>query len=58
LQQCGGAAPPAGGAGADGLTRTLADHLLWLREAGFDAVDCFWRQERHAIVGGFVAPTA
>ena len=47
-------------AAADGaaLTRTLADHLLWLREAGFDAVDCFWRQERHAIVGGFVAPTA
>ena len=45
---------------ADGaaLTRTLADHLLWLRQAGFDAVDCFWRQERHAIVGGFVAPTA
>ena len=50
-----GAAPPADGAA---LTRTLADHLLWLRQAGFDAVDCFWRQERHAIVGGFVAPTA
>jgi SAM-dependent methyltransferase len=50
--------PPPPGAGATGPTRTLADHLLWLREAGFDAVDCFWRQERHAIVGGFVAPAA
>jgi hypothetical protein len=45
-------------AGGVALTRTLADHLIWLREAGFDSVDCFWRQERHAIVGGFVAPTA
>jgi SAM-dependent methyltransferase len=50
-----GGAPPADGAA---LTRTLADHLIWLHQAGFDAVDCFWRQERHAIVGGFVAPTA
>jgi SAM-dependent methyltransferase len=49
------ASPQPGAVGAGGLTRTLLDHLLWLREAGFDAVECFWRQERQALIGGYRA---
>jgi ubiquinone/menaquinone biosynthesis C-methylase UbiE len=36
-----------------GQSRTLLDHLGWLRDAGFEGVDCFWRQERLALIGGF-----
>ena len=44
----------AGGRGADGgLSRTLLDNLTWLRAAGFDAAECFWRQDRQALIGGF-----
>ena len=46
--------PGAGGRGADGgLSRTLLDNLTWLRAAGFDAAECFWRQDRQALIGGF-----
>jgi len=31
----------------------LIDQLLWLREAGFTSVDCFWMQAGHAIFGGY-----
>jgi tRNA (cmo5U34)-methyltransferase len=31
----------------------LFDQLLWMREAGFSAVDCFWMQAGHAIYGGY-----
>jgi tRNA (cmo5U34)-methyltransferase len=31
----------------------LFDQLLWLREAGFAAVDCFWLRAGHAIYGGY-----
>jgi len=31
----------------------LFDQLLWLREAGFSAVDCFWMRAGHAIYGGY-----
>lgn len=31
----------------------LFDQLLWLREAGFEAVDCFWLRAGHAIYGGY-----
>lgn len=31
----------------------LLDQLLWLKEAGFEAVDCFWLQGGHAIFGGY-----
>ena len=31
----------------------LFDQLLWLREAGFAVVDCFWMQAGHAIYGGY-----
>jgi tRNA (cmo5U34)-methyltransferase len=32
---------------------TVDEHLGWLREAGFAPVDCFWREFRLAIFGGF-----
>ncbi len=31
----------------------LSDQLLWLREAGFSMVDCYWMQAGHAIYGGY-----
>ncbi|MEW5961442.1 MAG: class I SAM-dependent methyltransferase [Chloroflexota bacterium] len=31
----------------------LFDQLLWLKEAGFEGVDCFWLQAGHAIYGGY-----
>jgi ubiquinone/menaquinone biosynthesis C-methylase UbiE len=37
-----------------GMTRSLYDHLTWLREAGFDAVECFWRQDNRALLGGYL----
>lgn len=31
----------------------LFHHLVWLRHAGFDAVDCMWLRAGHAVFGGF-----
>jgi len=31
----------------------LFDQLLWLKEAGFAIIDCFWMQAGHAIYGGY-----
>jgi tRNA (cmo5U34)-methyltransferase len=31
----------------------LFHHLVWLRHAGFAAVDCFWMYAGHAVFGGF-----
>jgi len=31
----------------------LFEQLSWLREAGFDAVDCFWMCAGHAVYGGY-----
>jgi len=31
----------------------LFDQLLWLKQAGFAVVDCFWMQAGHAIYGGY-----
>jgi cyclopropane fatty-acyl-phospholipid synthase-like methyltransferase len=39
-----------------GQSRTLENHLHWLHEAGFDAVDCLWRQENRALIGGYRRP--
>lgn len=39
----------------------LFHHLVWLKHAGFAAVDCFWLFAGHAVFGGFrhvPAPTA
>lgn len=32
---------------------TLLNHLEWLRQAGFDEVDCLWKDMRRAVIGGF-----
>jgi tRNA (cmo5U34)-methyltransferase len=32
---------------------TLEEQLRWLREAGFREVECFWKEGRSAIFGGF-----
>ena len=34
-------------------TLTLTNHLEWLKQAGFDEVDCLWKEMRHAVIGGF-----
>jgi len=31
----------------------LFEQLIWLREAGFVSVDCFWLRAGHAIYGGY-----
>ena len=31
----------------------LMHHLMWLRHAGFAAVDCWWMDAGHAVFGGF-----
>jgi tRNA (cmo5U34)-methyltransferase len=36
----------------------LFDQLLWLKDAGFAVVDCFWLRAGHAIYGGYVANAA
>lgn len=40
----------SGGAGSPG---TAAEQLVWLREAGFAPVECFWKEFRLALIGGF-----
>jgi tRNA (cmo5U34)-methyltransferase len=32
---------------------TLANHLEWFGQAGFDEVDCLWKDLNHAVIGGF-----
>lgn len=36
----------------------LFAQLLWLQQAGFAVVDCFWMQAGHAIYGGYKTQTA
>jgi tRNA (cmo5U34)-methyltransferase len=36
----------------------LMHHLVWLRHAGFSAVDCVWMDAGHAVFGGFKRPAA
>jgi len=31
----------------------LSDQLVWLKQAGFAVVDCFWLRAGHAIYGGY-----
>lgn len=31
----------------------LIDHFMWLREAGFTGIDCFWSRAGHALYGGY-----
>jgi hypothetical protein len=32
--------------------QTLLHHLMWLKHAGFGAVDCYWKIGDRAVVGG------
>ena len=36
-------------------SRSVAAHIEWLRAAGFDAAECFWREGGSALIGGYVA---
>ncbi len=33
-------------------THTLLHHLIWLKHAGFGAVDCYWKAGAQAVFGG------
>jgi tRNA (cmo5U34)-methyltransferase len=35
------------------LNATVVDHLGWLKEAGFDEVDCLMKYRYNAVIGGF-----
>ena len=41
------------GGGRASLPGTVDEQILWLREAGFASVDCFWRDFSIALFGGF-----
>lgn len=34
----------------------LSDHLRWLAEAGFDLVECVWKDLNTAVMAGYVTP--
>ena len=36
-----------------GQQSALFHHLVWLKHAGFKAVECFWMFAGHAVYGGF-----
>ena len=44
--------PPVASA-PDSHPAALFHHLVWLRHAGFAAVDCVWLNDGHAVFGGF-----
>ncbi|MEA2642710.1 MAG: tRNA (cmo5U34)-methyltransferase [Chloroflexota bacterium] len=35
---------------------TVEEQLVWLREAGFSPVDCFWKEFGTVLIGGFRGP--
>ncbi len=37
----------------DHMTPSVRQQLKWLRDAGFARVQCFWRDGKRAIIGGF-----
>ena len=56
LGRWAGRDPDAGFGGGGGGSRppgTMAEQLGWLSEAGFTAVDCFWREYGRALFGGW-----
>ncbi len=55
-EQAGQRASWPGGQGDQRRRATLVDHLNWLRAAGFDEAECFWRDGSHALIGGYRSP--
>ena len=49
-----GAGRPADHATTDSFPATLGQHLAAMRAAGFKNVDCFWKDLRRALIGGYV----
>lgn len=47
------AAATAGRASHKREAISLEEQLRWLREGGFQEVECFWKEGRSAIIGGF-----
>ena len=43
----------AGDATMGPFSATVAQHLVALKSAGFKDVDCFWKELRRALVGGY-----
>jgi ubiquinone/menaquinone biosynthesis C-methylase UbiE len=37
----------------DRMTPSLSEQLKWLRDAGYENVECFWQSDRRALIGGF-----
>ncbi len=37
----------------DRTVPSLEELVLWVREAGFEDVKCFWKEEKRALFGGF-----
>ncbi len=37
----------------DRMVPSLEELILWVREAGFKDVKCFWKEEKRALFGGF-----
>ncbi len=48
-----GGSPHEGDEGGSPGVRTIMHHLEWLKQAGFDEVDCLWKETNVAIMGGF-----
>lgn len=48
----GGSSKEVFGGGTPGA-RTILNQLEWLKQAGFDEVDCLWEETHVAIIGGF-----
>jgi tRNA (cmo5U34)-methyltransferase len=44
--------------GAEEVRATLANQLTWLTEAGFDEVDCLWKQGTQACLAAFRGPAS
>lgn len=47
-----GSSDERAGDGSPG-TRTILNQLEWLKQAGFDEVDCLWKEIHIMIIGGF-----
>ncbi len=52
-EQAGQRASWSGGRSGQRTRPTLLDNLNWLRAAGFDEAECFWRDGNHALIGGY-----